>query len=176
MDLSYHIPGVNFTAVDFETANGQLNSICQVGLVRVENGQIVKELDILVQPPNNAYHWGNTKVHGLRSVDTAQAPAFKDVWEHMKPYIVNQLFVAHNVQFDAGCLRATLAYYNLPVPIFNTQCTVKIYKRNLKFLADQYGIPLNHHNALSDARACAYLYLKHLQEQQKRTSDLALNN
>lgn len=165
MENSQYIPGLNFTAIDFETANGQMSSICQVGLVRVENGIIVKEIECLIQPPNNSYHWGNSKVHGLKSIDTASAPFFNEIWHDIKHYIANQLFVAHNVQFDVGCLRATLAHYNLPIPSFNTQCTVKIYKRNLKYLCDLYGIDLTHHNALSDARACAILYLKYLEEQ-----------
>lgn len=172
MDIPYHLPGVNFTAVDFETANGQLNSICQVGLVRIEDGKIVKEIDVLIQPPGNAYHWGNTKVHGIKSGDTAHAPTFDAVWESMKPYISNQLFVAHNVQFDAGCLRSTLAHYDLDIPKFNTQCTVKIYKRNLKFLAEMYNIPLQHHNALSDAKACAMLYLRYLEEQKQALNQI----
>ena len=45
----------SFTALDFETATGYRNSICQVGFVRVENGIITKEVNILVQPPDNSY-------------------------------------------------------------------------------------------------------------------------
>lgn len=163
MDLT----GVNFTAVDFETANGKMNSICQIGLVRVENGQIVKEIDYLVQPPDNQYHWGNVRVHGIKSEHTYNKPTFDYFWGELKPYIQGQIFVAHNVKFDAKCLLDTLRFYDIEAPKFKTQCTVKIYKRNLKFLADLYNIPLQHHNALSDAKACASLYLRHVVEQRK---------
>lgn len=44
-----------FTAIDFETAQGYRWSICQVGLIRVENGIITKEINLLVQPPDNYY-------------------------------------------------------------------------------------------------------------------------
>lgn len=165
MEYNADLTGVNFTAVDFETANGKLSSICQIGLVRVENGIIVKELDFLVQPPANEYHWGNVKVHGIKSVHTYDKPTFDHFWPELLPFIHNQVFVAHNVQFDSRCLQETLRFYNLKVPPFKTQCTVKIYKRNLKFLADMYGIPLLHHNALSDAKACAALYLRYVKEQ-----------
>ncbi|MEI8087406.1 MAG: hypothetical protein WCG93_14445 [Paludibacter sp.] len=47
-----------FTAIDFETAQGYRWSICQVGLVRVENGLITSEISFLVQPPNN-YYWNH---------------------------------------------------------------------------------------------------------------------
>ncbi len=154
---------INFTAIDFETANGRLNSICQVGLVRVEKGIIVKELDFLVRPPNNEYHWGNTRVHGIRKDDTENVPTFDCLWHEIQPFISYELLVAHNAQFDVSCLKETLRFYNLDIPFFDAACTVKIYKRNLKFLSDLYQIPLQHHNALSDARACAKLYQMYLE-------------
>ncbi|HAN78786.1 MAG TPA: exonuclease, partial [Bacteroidales bacterium] len=53
-----------FTAIDFETAVGKRYSICQIGLVRVENGNIVDEIDMLIQPPFNEYFPMNTSIHG----------------------------------------------------------------------------------------------------------------
>lgn len=158
----------NFTAIDFETAHGKAFSICQIGLVRVEEGVIVKELDILVQPPGNVYHWGNSRVHGLNSKSTVNAPYFNEVWPMIEPYIKGQHLVAHNAPFDVGCLHQTLAFYNLRKPAFQQHCTVKIFKRNLALLCENYNIPLQHHNALSDARACAALFLLHLQGQSEK--------
>jgi DNA polymerase-3 subunit epsilon len=40
----------NFTAIDFETAQGKCWSICQIGLVRVEDSKIVDRVDLLVCP------------------------------------------------------------------------------------------------------------------------------
>ncbi|HLS71356.1 MAG TPA: 3'-5' exonuclease [Chitinophagaceae bacterium] len=156
---------LDFTAIDFETANGRYESICQIGLVRFENGEIVKEIDCLVKPPENSYHWGNSRVHGLGSKDTKNAPTFDKLWHLMEPYIFRKRIVAHNSQFDAMCLRTVLKYYNLDIPPFDTVCTVKIYKKNLKKLCEEHDIELMHHNALSDARACAALYMKYLKKQ-----------
>ncbi len=154
----------NFTAVDFETANGSSTSICQVGLVRVEQGKIVEEFECLVQPPNNDYHWGNVRVHGINRHQTIMSPNFKDVWPQIQHFFDNGHFVAHNVKFDAKCLIETLKFYQLAVPKFKQHCTVQIFKRNLAVLCQAYNIPLQHHNALSDARACAHLFLKYLKE------------
>lgn len=152
-----------FIAIDFETANGKSNSICQVGIVRVENGKIVEEFESLVQPPNNEYHWGNVRVHGINKDKTMNAPTFDKLWPTIKHYFEDhEHLVAHNVKFDAKCLLETLNFYQLPTPIFKQHCTVQIYKRNLAFLCEQYQIPLQHHDALSDARACAHLFLKYL--------------
>lgn len=152
----------DFTAIDFETAHGAYNSICQIGLVRVENGLVTHTVNQLVQPPGIHYHWGNTRVHGIDRRMTAHAPSFNEVWELMEPYICNQLVVAHNAKFDTTCLKTTLKHYELPVPGFEVVCTYNIFKSNLKALCGMYEIPLNHHDALSDAMACASLYLRHL--------------
>ena len=57
----------SFTAIDFETANGYGYAICQIGLVRIENGIIVNEISILVQPPDNFY-WDNLKPRNKSSI------------------------------------------------------------------------------------------------------------
>ena len=156
----------SFTALDFETATWNPNSICQVGLLRFEEGQVVHTLNELVKPPNNYYFYKNIEVHGIQPEDTENAPDFEYVWFKMKPYIDDQVVVAHNAQFDVNCLRSTLAFYDIAQPYFEERCTRKIFKRGLSYLSKKYKIPLNHHDALSDANACGQLYLKHLAHQQ----------
>lgn len=152
-----------FTAIDFETAQGYRWSICQIGLIRVENGLITKELNILVQPPNN-YYWPQfTAIHGIKAKDTINSPTFNQVWNQMAPYIENQNVIAHNgFAFDFPVLSKTLEYYGRSAPEYNKFCTYKIYKSNLAKCCQEHNIPLNHHDALSDAKACAELYLRHL--------------
>ena len=57
---------------------------------------------------------------------------------------------------------AKLDFYGMAEPAYEPQCTYKLYKKKLNVLCDECGIELNHHNALSDALACAELYLRHL--------------
>lgn len=155
----------NFTAIDFETAQGYRWSICQVGLVRVENGRIIEELSLLVQPPNNQYWSRFIEIHGITPRDTATAPTFDKVWHHIEPFIQNQTVVAHNgLSFDFPVLAQTLEYYGMPEPDYTKRCTYRIYKDNLASLCRNHKIELNHHDALSDARACAELYRRYLQE------------
>jgi len=63
---------------------------------------------------------------------------------------------------DFHCLKQTLDYYNLAIPEYQVHCTYQIYRDNLASLCTEYHIPLNHHDALSDAKACAALYKMHL--------------
>ncbi len=156
----------SFTAIDFETAQMNPNSICQVGLVRIENGETVHQIDCLVQPPNNSYFYKNIEVHGIRPEDTEDAPTFDVIWhDQMKHFIIDEVVVAHSIGFDMNCLRHTLAYYDEIQPQVEERCTRKIYRRGLAYLSKKYRIPLQHHYALSDANACAQLYLKHLVRQ-----------
>ncbi|MHB8209035.1 exonuclease domain-containing protein [Mucilaginibacter sp.] len=154
----------SFTAIDFETAHGKRWSICQVGLVQVEDGRIKKELSMLIQPPEN-YYWSNfTDIHGISAKHTRTAATFDKVWHQLAPYVNNQNLVAHNGAFDFHCLKQTLEYYSIAVPSYTGHCTYKIFKDNLAALCRKHRIPLNHHDALSDALACARLYLLHLNQ------------
>jgi len=158
----------NFTAIDFETAQGKQWSICQVGLVRVEKGKITNEISLLVQPPENYYWYRFTEIHGISSEDTANSPTFDKIWHQIEPYIKDQVVVAHNgLSFDFPVLKKTLEYYNMQAPDYEKYCTYRIFGSNLESLCNQYKIPLNHHDALSDAKACAELFLIHLLKTKK---------
>lgn len=85
-----------FTAIDFETAQGYRWSICQVGLVRVENGFITDKLSILVQPPDNYYWYKNIEIHGITPTHTTNSPNFGQIWSQIEPFIKHQNVVAHN--------------------------------------------------------------------------------
>ena len=122
-----------FTAIDFETAQGSRWSICQVGLIRVENGEVVKRLDFLVQPPDN-YYWDKLiDIHGITPEDTANTPTFDIIWPQIEPFIKGQHVVAHNgFSFDFHCISQTLEYYNLDVPEYEKHDTYQIYGDNLR--------------------------------------------
>ena len=163
----------SFTALDFETATWSPTSICQVGIVRMENGVETAKVNRLVQPPKNAYYHKNIQVHGIVPEQTKHEPLFEEVWFDIRKYIEDEVVVAHNAGFDINCLRSTLAFYDIAQPHIEVRCTRVIYRRGLAYLSKKYKIPLQHHDALSDANACAQLYLKHLKRQElPRTGSL----
>lgn len=152
---------LDFTAIDFETAQPARWSICQVGLVRVENAKIVATYSSLIQPPDNQYVKWNTAIHGISSYLTKESPLFPDIWIEMKGYIENQLVVAHNVTFDAECLQQTLQYYDLGIPDYRVDCTFRKTGVSLVEACAGFEIQLErHHNALQDALACANIYMR----------------
>jgi DNA polymerase-3 subunit epsilon len=158
---------MNFTAIDFETATAF--HPCSVGIVTVENGVIVDTFVTLIKPPNNEYSPFTIRVHGIYPRDTVNAKTFLEVFPEIKKRLQNRLVVAHNESFDRNVLSKSMALYGLSYEDLNIgsrwECTVKIYKsKGLKptTLSDcckAMKIQLNHHEALSDAIACAKLYL-----------------
>ncbi|MFA9188831.1 3'-5' exonuclease [Flavobacterium sp. FBOR7N2.3] len=158
---------MTFTAIDFETATAF--HPCSVGIVTVENGIVVDEFVTLIKPPNNLYSSFTIQVHGIYPSDTVRAKNFLQVFPEIQKRLQNRVVVAHNESFDRNVLAKSMAYYGLDYTDLNIasrwECTVKIYKaKGLKptKLSDccrAMNIQLNHHEALSDARACARLYL-----------------
>lgn len=162
---------MNFVAIDFETATSAKDSACSVGIVTVKDGLIFDQFHTLIKPPQNFYNYHNTRVHGINADDTFDAPDFSEVYSEIKKRLKNQLIVAHNESFDRGVLMETMNLYGLDYSELNLklywECTVKIFRKkgykpaNLAACCQKHNIPLNHHDALSDALACAKLFLIH---------------
>lgn len=167
--MNLGIENMTFTAIDFETATGYRNSACAVGIVTVENGEIAGQYATLIQPPDNIYWLSNIRVHGIRPADTTHAPTFAELYPEIRRLLCGRTLVAHNAPFDRGVLQATMAHYGLDYAELELTdrwaCTVAInrakgYRPNdLATCCARHGIELNHHEALSDALACARLYL-----------------
>lgn len=162
-----------FAAIDFETANWQGSSVCSVGVVSVENGQIADRFYSLICPAPNYYSRRNTEVHGLTRADTDEAPAFPTVWREIVPMIKGMPLVAHNSVFDEGCLKAVFSLYEMEYPGYPFYCTYRLARKFFKGLenyrlhtvAAHCGYNLeNHHHALADAEACAAIMQKLLEQ------------
>ena len=165
--------GLDFVAIDFETATGYRASVCEAGICVVRNGRIVETHSWLVRPENNYYHPINISIHGIRPEDTAHAPEFPTVWSEIMKYIEESpVLVAHNAGFDMGCIRSSLERYGIRKPIANYFCTLQIARRVYKFdcnklnaLCDRFGIEYEaHHRAGNDARMCAELFMQELRD------------
>ena len=160
---------MNFVAIDFETATGKRDSACQVGIVMVKDGVIAHEWSTLIKPPGNKYGFFQTKVHGLTAKDTEDAPTFKEVYPEIKRRIKGHVIVAHNVAFDKSVLEETMKSNGLNYGELGLrgrwECTLKKFKQlgyksaKLNECCKIHKIELDHHEALSDARACAKLFL-----------------
>ena len=156
----------DFAVIDFETANNERSSVWSVGIVIVRNGEIVDSFYSLIQPEPNYYNYRCSHVHGLCQQDTDEAPIFPKVWAQIEPLIKGLPLVAHNKPFDEGCLKAVFRVYQMDYPdyeFYDTLCASRRVFPNLEnyqlhTVAEVCGYCLkNHHHALADAEACAWI-------------------
>ena len=160
---------LNFTAIDFETANGSSASPCAVGLVKVVDGKIVDTYSTLIQPPypNDWFAQGNIKVHGIKPEDVKDAPSWDYALSEMLAFISGDDLIAHNAGFDMGVLTKSAKLIHADLPDLRYACSLIMARRTyilesyrLNQVAYTVGIEeFNHHDALADSDACARIVI-----------------
>ena len=153
-----------FLALDVETSNSDRSSICQVGWVLFENGNIISEFSSLVNP-HSAFLPRNIQVHGIQPHHVANAPSFAEIYPKLKE-ACNDETVVHHGDFDwqSICHAAYLEGLALPnCDWLNTrkasqEAWVHLPNHKLDTLCADLGIDLAHHDALEDARACGQIF------------------
>jgi DNA polymerase III subunit epsilon len=154
-----------FAAIDFETADQGRDSACAVALVRVVGQEIVERTQWLIRPPRRTFQF--TYLHGIAWQHVAGAPTFGELWPRIEEKLSGvQFLAAHNAPFDRGVLMACCEQARLPAPKLRFECTVQLARSawglrptTLPDVCRHLRIPLQHHNALSDAEACAQIVL-----------------
>ena len=161
---------LDFTAIDFETANSSSASPCAVGLVRVREGKVVDSFALAFMPPS-PHGWfspHNVAIHGIRESDVTDGPTWAEVLPLMLDFIGEDVLIAHNAPFDMGVLRAAADVVNQPLPQLHYACTVQMSRKafpgldshRLNSVAYRIGWEdFKHHDALDDARVCAEIVL-----------------
>jgi DNA polymerase-3 subunit epsilon len=157
-------------ALDFETASHAPDSACALGLALVENGRIVAEDAFLIRPPEPEFVF--TYIHGLRWEDVVDAPTFDAAWPRLEGWLAGvDWLAAHNAPFDRGVLAACCRTYRLASVNLPFICTVQvarqvwgIYPTKLPMVCRALDIPLRHHDAASDASACARILARAMAE------------
>jgi len=158
---------MDFVAIDFETANRQPNSACQLAAVVVRDSEIVAEHCWLIRPPRLFFSPMNISIHGIRPADVADALTMEGVWSELQAIVDGHVLVAHNARFDMGVLVHSLAAHDVACPAIEFTCTRLLAKAawpgknayGLKPLGQWLGIDFKHHDALEDARCCAMIAL-----------------
>jgi DNA polymerase-3 subunit epsilon len=159
-------PLQSYAVVDIETTGGRANShrITEIGIAKVVGNQVVDTWQTLINPqrhiPRNI-----TQLTGIDNDMVADAPLFVEIADTLRNYLAGSVFVAHNVNFDYGFIRAE---YERLEQTFRTPklCTVREMRKafpglpsySLANLTRHFGIDMTrHHRALSDAQAAAEL-------------------
>lgn len=154
---------LDYTAIDFETANSYRGSPCSVGLVKVRDGQVVDTRQWLIRPPEavDFLDGWNIAIHGITPEMVSTAPRWREILPHVVNFIGSDVLVTHNAGFDIGVIRYACAVDNIEWPALRFLCTLMLSRRALRlptyrlpYVAESLGFVVDdHHDALADAEA-----------------------
>lgn len=178
---------MNFAIVDIETTGGHAsaNGITEIS-VFVHNGQhIVKHFETLINPQQHIPKF-ITSLTGIDDDMVATAPKFDEIAEELFKILNENIFVAHNVNFDYSFIKHQLTHngYDLTAKKI---CTVRLARKvfpgllsySLGNLCRTLKINIkNRHRAGGDAKATVQLFEYmlangaqiHIDQMLKRTS------
>lgn len=161
-------PARIYAVIDVETTGGTAGNdrVTEIGLVKLQYGREIARYSTLINPQRRIPPF-IIKLTGITDSMVATAPPFSDIAAELWQLLQGSIFVAHNVRFDYGFIRAELARcgYTLQLPQL---CTVVESRRYFPGLASyslgnltaHFGIELTqHHRAFADAAATAELLL-----------------
>lgn len=156
----------DFVTIDVETACSRTSSICQIGIVGFTDGRVSFEYETLVDPCDE-FHPFNVRIHGIDRHHVRGKPKFRDLHATLVSHLGNRITVAHST-FDRGAISAACLLHQRPSINARWLDSVRVARRawpelsshRLNVLADHLGIELQHHDALSDARAAGMVLVK----------------
>lgn len=154
---------LEFTAIDFETANRYADSACSLAAVSITGQEVTHEGYTLIKPLFNRFDEDNIRIHGITPQMVSAKPTFDALWPDIRDCLNKRILIAHYAVFDTRVLRSLIKRYNLPGLNASYACTVEISRKvwpdlpnhKLDTVAGHLGFTFRHHQALDDARACA---------------------
>ncbi len=160
----------NLTIVDVETTGGSpfFNRIIEIGLLRIEKGEVVEEFQSFLNP-GMAIPEFITKMTGISDDHVMGAPSFEELADEIISKFEGNIFVAHNSQFDYGFLQEEFRRIGYGFDM-EQLCTVKLsralypeHKRhNLTELIERFKFECNNrHRAFDDAKVL-WDFLQHV--------------
>ncbi|WP_160119631.1 exonuclease domain-containing protein [Rhodovarius lipocyclicus] len=157
----------SFVALDVETANESVSSICAIGVALFDGGVLTDQHYTLVDPGPDA-SFTNSWLHSITETDVLGAPSFEDAMEDVLAFIAGRPVVTHS-GFDRSAIDAACFELGREMPQLEWLDTVLIGRRawpelrggighGLRPLCSFLGIDQGeHHHALQDAIACGHI-------------------
>lgn len=163
---------MRFVALDVETANPDMSSICQIGIVHFENGQLVDSWSTLVDP-DDYFDSMNVSIHGIEAEDVVGAPDFKQASVEVFKRISGQIVAIHTA-FDRNAIARASTKHAIATPECCWLNTASVARRawpevaqkgyGLSALSEKFGFEFEHHNAVEDARVSGLVLIKAMED------------
>ncbi|MDE6389600.1 MAG: 3'-5' exonuclease [Lachnospiraceae bacterium] len=158
----------SYVCIDLETTglNPKTDRIIEIGVVKVQNNEVVKEWETLVNPGRNLEE-RIIELTGIKDEQLLSAPTIENVLPTMLELVGDNPLLGHGVMFDYSFVKKAAVNQKMTFEKDGLD-TLKIARkylsdlesRSLGYLCKYYGICHNAHRALNDARATVELYRK----------------
>jgi DNA polymerase-3 subunit epsilon len=170
---------LDFTAIDFETANSSPASACSVGLVKVRAGRVVERASWFIRPPfgHDAFLEWNTRIHGIVAEDVVRAKTWEQQYPDIVAFAAGDVLVAHNARFDMGVIAGGCSATGIELSEHHSMCSLAVARKT--YTLDSYRLPMaamaagfedfQHHDAAADAEACAAIVVHAAQRHEAPT-------
>jgi len=163
---------MKFVALDVETANSDMSSICQIGIAVYQDGLLIDEWSSLINPEIH-FDGINVHVHGINESDVKDSPSFSDVIKELTKYLDNSICVSHT-HFDRVSINKAFDLNNIPLLNITWLDSARVTRRTWNELSHSgYGLAnvckiigyeFKHHDALEDAKASGAVMLAAIEE------------
>ena len=163
---------MEFVAIDVETANSDMASICQIGVAKFSEGKLVGEWSSLIDP-EDYFDPINIDIHGIDENRVVGKPTFPEVLGILKHYFENTICVCHT-HFDRISIDKAFRKYRVEPIALVWLDSARVARRTwrdvawqgygLANLCNKIGYTFKHHDALEDAKASGYVLLAAINE------------
>jgi len=163
---------MDFIAVDVETANADVASVCQIGIVAFENGRVKESWQTLVNPEDD-FDVVNVSIHGIDQRAVRGAPTFSEIYGSVRTWLAGSIVASHT-PFDRLAVERVVEKYGLEQVACAWLDTARVARRawpqfsqrgyGLANVAGHLGISFVAHNAEEDARAAGELLVRAMEE------------
>jgi len=163
---------MEFVAIDVETANADMASICQIGIAKFIDGKLVDEWSSLINPEDD-FNFINIDIHGISEDVVADAPTLPEVLSTLKDLLSNTVCVSHT-HFDRVSIYRAFSKYGLAQIETSWLDSARVARRawddcawsgyGLANVCKKIGYDFKHHDALEDAKAAGQVLLAAIEE------------
>jgi len=158
---------MEFVAIDVETANADMASICQIGIAQFKGGTLVEEWKTYVDPQDH-FDGMNVSIHGIDEDAVAGSPTFAMLADTLISRLSGRIIVTHTAFDRVAVHQASTKHKTPPLSCtwLDTACVARrawteFSRRGygLASICASIGYNFRHHDALEDAKAAGTILI-----------------
>ncbi len=158
---------MGFVAIDVETANPDMASICQIGIASYPEYELDGEWKSYVDP-EDYFHPINMSIHGISPDIVRGAPTLPKVASILREQLSRKIVVCHT-HFDRVAVQQAFTKYRIACPECTWLDSARVARRaweecawggyGLAPVCEKLGYQFLHHDALEDAKAAGFIMI-----------------